>query len=348
MKIRVQNRCAASTALIAGLLVLCLSTATVAQVNLHAAHSGGLSEVDFLAGYTGPASAFIPLSGAKVVVVDSEDVIHVGHDSGLSALVYNSGSQSYADATASGTFFGPLDVDNVGIDSNGVVHVLHSGGLSGLDFDFSGGAGSGYSDTTAFLSLPSPNLGIAVDAGDVLHPGHSAGMSATDYIPPSTYSSPASQFFAIANVRTVTVDSNAVIHVGHNAGLSALTYNGSSYVDTTHFFALANVNAVFEDPSGDLLVAHDGGISAFSYGGSGYAARSGFNNLGGNAGRALVMDLDNVLHVGHDAGISAFTYDTGSGDFTDLTFFIAIVGVRSLGLKESQQVPVELTHFSIE
>ncbi len=187
-----------------------------------------------------------------------------------------------------------------------------------------------------------------MDTGDVLHPGHSAGLSATDYVPPATYSSPAAQFFAITNVRTVTIDSDAVIHVGHAAGISALTYNGSSYVDTTHFFSLANVNALFEDPSGDLLVAHDGGISAFAYSGSGYAARPGFNNLSGNAAQALAMDLDNVLHVGHDAGISAFTYDSGTGDFTDLTFFIAISGVRSLGLAESQQVPVELSRFSIE
>ncbi len=105
---------------------------------------------------------------------------------------------------------------------------------------------------------------------------------------------------------------------------------------------------MFEDPSGDLLVAHDAGISAFSYDGSGYTARPGFHNLSGNAAQALVMDLDNVLHVGHDAGISAFTYDGGSGDFTDLSFFIAIAGVRSLGLRESQQVPVELSRFTIE
>ena len=239
-------------------------------------------------------------------------------------------------------------MNHLAIDGNGVFHVLHGGGLSGLDFDFGGGAGTGYSDTGAFLSLPSPNLGIAVDAADVLHPGHSMGMSATDYSPPSTYSSPASQFFAITDVRTVTIAAGSVIHVGHAAGLSALTYDGTSYVDTTHFFSLTNVNAIFEDPSGDLLVAHDGGISAFSYSGSGYVARSGFNNLGGNAARALVMDVDNVLHVGHDAGISAFTYDSGTGNYTDLTFFISIAGVRSLGLAEAQQVPVELSLFRVE
>ena len=325
-----------------------LTTNAVAQVNLHVAHGGGLSEVDYSPGYAGPASAFISLTGAEVVVVDGSDVIHVGHDNGVSALVYDSGSQTYADATPSGAFFGPIDVNNMVIDSNGVVHVLHGSGLSGLDFDFGGGAGTGYSDTTAFLALPAPNLGIAVDLGDVLHPGHSDGMSATDFIPPSTYSSPPAQFLAILDVRTVTIDSSAVIHVGHSAGLSALTYNGVSYVDTGHFFSLANVNAVFEDPSGDLLVAHDGGISAFLYTGSGYVARPGFNNLSGNAAKALAMDVDNVLHVGHDAGISAFTYDSASGAFIDTGFFIAIAGVRSLGLWHSQQVPVELSRFSID
>lgn len=328
-------------------LAVSLTAAAAAQVNLHVAHGGGLSEVDYSPGYSGPASAFISLAGAEVVVVDGDDVVHVGHNSGVSALVYDDGMQSYADATASGAFFGPLNVDSLVFDSNGVAHVLHSGGLSGLEFDFGAGVGSGYSDTSAFLSLPAPNRGLAVDVSDVLHAGHSAGMSATDYLPPSTYSSPPAQFFAIANVRTVTIDSSGVIHVGHAAGLSALTYNGSSYVDTTHFFSVANVNAVFEEPSGDLLVAHDGGISAFSYAG-GYAARPGFHNLGGNAGNSLIMDSGNVLHVGHDAGISAFTYDSGSGNFTDLGFFIAISGVRSLGLKASQQVPVELSRFRIE
>ena len=80
-------------------LALALSTATFAQVNLHVAHSGGLSEVDYSPGYSGPASGFVSLSGAEVVVVDSDDVIHVGHNSGVSALVYDAGSQSYADAT---------------------------------------------------------------------------------------------------------------------------------------------------------------------------------------------------------------------------------------------------------
>lgn len=330
-------------------IILCLglSTAGIAQVNLHVAHGAGLSEVDFLAGYSGPATAFISLSGAQVVVVDDNDVIHVGHDSGMSALVYNVGSQSYADATASGAFFGPINVDNLVIDSLAVLHVMHGGGLSGLNFDFGGGAGTGYSDTTAFLGLPAPNLGISVDNNDVLHPGHSMGMSATDYSPPATYSSPAAQFFAISNVRTVRVDSNDVVHVGHNAGLSALTYNGSAYVDTTHFFALTNVNAIYEDPSGDLLVAHDAGISAFSYG-AGYTARPGFHALGGNAAHALTMDSNEILHVGHNGGISAFTYDSAAGTFTDSGFFISIAGVKSVGLSPAQEVPVELLSFSVD
>ncbi|MEM7584949.1 MAG: hypothetical protein AAF560_16265 [Acidobacteriota bacterium] len=339
----------ASSRWLATVAALVLGSApSSAQVNLHVAHTAGLSEVDFSAGYTGPATAFISLTGAEAVIVDADDVIHVGHGGAISALVYDDGMQTYADATASGAFFGPLDVDQVVIDSNGVVHVLHSAGLSGLNFDFSGGAGSGYSDTTAFLSLPVPSLGLAVDTGDVLHPGHASGMSATDFSPPSTYSSTAAQFFSIANVRTVTVASNAVIHVGHSAGLSALTYSGTSYVDTGHFFSLANVNAIFEDPSGDLLVAHDGGISAFSYSGSGYSARTGFSNLGGNAANALIMDVDGVLHVGHNGGISAFTYDNASGNYTDLAFFISIPGVQSLGLSESQLVPVELSRFTVD
>ena len=60
------------------------------------------------------------------------------------------------------------------------------------------------------------------------------------------------------------------------------------------------------------------------------------------------MDIDNVLHVGHDAGISAFTYDSGTGQFTDTSFFLAVAGVRSLGLSAAQQVPVELSRFEIE
>ncbi|MEM1182565.1 MAG: hypothetical protein AAGM22_29740 [Acidobacteriota bacterium] len=322
--------------------------AVAAQVELHVAHAAGLSEVNYSPGYSGPATAFLSLSGAEAVLVDADDVIHVGHGAGLSALVYDSGTQSYADATATAPFFGPLNVDGLVIDSNGVVHVLHAGGLSGLEFDFSAGAGAGYTDTKAFLSLPAPNLGLAVDPGDVLHPGHSAGLSATDFTPPSTYSSVAGQFFAIANVREVFVDSNDAIHAGHAAGLSALTYDGLSYADTGHFFALPNVNGVFEDPSGDLLVVHDGGLSAFSYGAGGYTARSGFSNLGGNSGRAVTMDRDRVVHVGHDAGVSAFTYDSTTGQFTDLGFFISIPGVRSLGLRDAQLVPVELMHFSVD
>ena len=329
-----------------GLSTVCFSSAGGAQVELHVAHAGGLSEVNYSPGYSGPPTAFLALSGAEIVYVDDDDVVHVGHDAGVSALVYSGGS--YADATATAPFFGPINVDNLVIDSGGVVHVLHSGGLSGLDFDFAGGAGSGYSDTSAFLSLPAPNLGLAVDMADVLHPGHSGGLSATDYTPPSTYSSPPAQFFAISGVREVMIDDNGVIHAGHGAGLSALTYDGSSYADTGHFFALANVNAIFEDPSGDLLVAHDGGLSAFSYGAGGYVARPGFSNLGGNAGQALIMDLDHVLHVGHDAGVSAFTYESGTGNFTDQGFFIAIPGVRSLGLRDGQLVPVELMEFSVD
>ena len=243
-----------TTLLAATLMAMLVSPTAMAQVELHVAHAGGLSEVNYSPGYSGPATAFISLSGAEIVFVDADDVVHVGHDSGVSALVYDGGTQSYADATATAPFFGPINVDNLVIDSNGVVHVLHSGGLSALDFDYSAGSGTGYADTTAFLSLPAPNRGLAVDGSDVLHPGHSAGLSATDYTPPSTYSSPAGQFFAIANMREVMIDDNGIIHAGHTAGLSALTYDGSSYVDTGHFFALANVNAVFEDPSGDLFV----------------------------------------------------------------------------------------------
>lgn len=329
-------------------LCFVLFNESMAQVNLHVAHGGGLSEVDFSSGYSGPASAFISLTGAEVVVVDENDVIHVGHADGISALVYNEGGKTYSDATPSGAFLGPIDIDNLAIDADGVIHIMHTAGLSGLNFDHGSGAGTGYSDTTAFLSLPAPNYGVAVDAGDVIHTGHSGGMSAVNYNPPSTYSSPASQYFAISNVRAVRIDSDDVIHVGHIAGLSALTYNGSNYVNTTHFFSLANVNAIFEDPSGDLLVAHNAGISAFSYGGSGYTARPGYNDLSGNAAHALVMDIDNVLHVGHDAGISAFTYDSGTGQFTDTGFFISVSDVRSIGLKTSQEVPVELMYFTVQ